>query len=718
MSGPAKLFNFGPFRLDPAQGALLRDGKLVPMTPKAVLILSILVENHGKVVGREELMERAWPGVNVEEGNLSVNIFALRKLLSGGTLGVNVIETVPKRGYRFVMPVEEVSAEAWETPARAVKEALAEVAEMQPEGEEQVLDQKPGMPARVLLVTALALVLLVFLGWAYLDRTTPPRVFQVVQLTHNGQVGSAITDGTRLYLTEDKEGLSVIAQAPLDGGDVVQIPTPFRNTWAFDVSVSRSQLLIASFESRSDPKLLWTLPLTGGSPRRLGDLEAESAKWSPDGTKIAFEGEDGILYLANSDGSEVRKLADPGGGVDCWSPDGRRLLFTRTNQAKGGMSIWEVRIDGSNLQPVFPERQNPDARWGEGQSRSAWTPDGKYFIFCETFHSHTGIWALPEKRCFWLFQRSEPTEVYAAPSDIASYVFEPSGRRIYLVSGGPTQEVVRYDADLRQFVPVQPPLPGGPVWSPDGKWVAYVDANQYMWKARPDGSEHLQLTFPPMQVFSVAWSPDSKRIVFHSLQPGQPGKNRIVSAEGGSIQTLLADQPTAENCPSWSADGDVVLFDRIWSDKSGTATAAALFTWDLKTNNLAQIPGSKDSLCPAWSPDQKYIAAHSDDYRELRLFDLKTQAWRVIARGGYLNGPVWTRDSKWIYYQETFSDKDQPLYRVSVPEGKLEQVASRRQILRNDVARYRFYGLDHQDNPLALIVRMNTDIYALDLGVN
>ncbi len=716
MSEPAKLFNFGPFRFDLTQRVLLRDGKLVPMTPKAVLILSILVENHGNLVEREDLMEKAWPGVNVEEGNLSVNIFALRKLLSQGRSDLNVIETVPKRGYRFVMPVEEALAKGEHTPGAALTEGPGEASENPPNHEGQAARRRVGTAAKA--GAMLAALLLGLLGWVYLSHTAPPRVLHVVRLTHMGQVGSVLTDGTRLYFTEDKGGVAVIAQAALDGGDAVQIPTPFRNTWTIDILPSRSQLLIASFESRSDPKQLWTLPLTGGSPRRVGDLKAKSAKWSPDGTRIAFEGEDGVLYVANSDGSGVRKLADPGGGVDCWSPDGRRLRFTRTNQAKGGMSIWEIQSDGSNLHPILPERQNPGARWGEGQSRSTWTPDGKYYLFCESFHSHTGIWALPEMKGFLPFHRQEPTEVYAAPSEIANYVVDPSGRRIYVVSGGPTQEVVRYDGALRQFVPLQPTLPGGPVWSPDRKWIAYVDANQYLWRARPDGSEHLQLTFAPLQAFNFAWSPDSKRLAFHSLSPGQPGKNRIVSSEGGNIETLLAEEPTGENCPSWSGDGNTLLFDRTWIDSSGNSTGSAIFAWDMKANRLAQLPGSENLMCPAWSPDQRYIAAHSEDYRELRLFDLRTRAWKVVARGGFLNGPAWTGDSNWMYYQDTYRGPDQPLYRVSVPNGKVEQVAGRQQLLRNDVTRYRFYGLDPQDNPLAVVIRVNTDVYALDLSVD
>ncbi len=716
MAGSAKSFKFGPFHLDLTQKVLLRDGNLVPIAPKAALILSILVENHGRLVEREELMQMVWPGVFVEEGNLSVNIFALRKLLSDGRPDLNVIETVPKRGYRFVMPVQSDQEDVGEPPVQAGQD----VPIADSKGLPQAVEQAPAKARGVFfwrLAAVFAAGCLGLAAWAYLGQTPAPRVLHVVQLTHLEIASAVLTDGARLYIGEENGGISSIAQAPLEGGDVVPIPTPFRNTWLLDISASRSQLLVASFESRGDPKLAWILPLTGGSPRRLGDLQVESAKWSPDGSKIAFLGYDHVLYLADSDGTNVRKLTDPGGGVDSWSPDGKSIRFTRTNQAKGGMSIWEIQADGANLRPFLPERQNPGARWGEGQNMGLWTPDGAYYLFRESFLSHDGIWAQPEKKNYWPFRRQEPTQVYAAPFAIAGFTMEASGRRIYLVSGGETEEWVRYDAGLKQFVPLQPALPGGPVWSPDRKWVAYIDRDHCLWKARADGTDRVQLTFPPLQIFNLGWSPDGNRILMHGLDPGQPGKMKIVSAEGGSVETLFADELTGENCAFWSADGNSLLFDRTWLDKSGNATRSAIMTWDMKAKHLEQLPGSEDMMCPAWSPNRQFIAAHSDDYRELRLFDPRTQSWKVIARAGYFNGPSWTSDSKWMYYQDSASGEDQPLYRVSVPEGKVELVASRKQLLRSDVSRYRFHGLDPQDNPLATVIHRNADVYALDLSV-
>ena len=110
MSEPPKSFNFGPFQLDVKQRVLLRDGKPVPLPPKAIIILAALVENHGNLVEREELMRRAWPNVFVEDGNLTVNVFALRKALAEGLNGVSPIETIPKRGYRFIAAVKAEEA--------------------------------------------------------------------------------------------------------------------------------------------------------------------------------------------------------------------------------------------------------------------------------------------------------------------------------------------------------------------------------------------------------------------------------------------------------------------------------------------------------------------------------------------------------------------------------------------------------------------------------
>jgi DNA-binding winged helix-turn-helix (wHTH) protein/TolB-like protein/Flp pilus assembly protein TadD len=100
-------YEFGRFRLKTAERVLLRDGELVPLTPKVFDILLTLVENGGQLVAKDDLMRRVWPSTFVEEGNLTQNVSLLRKALGETSDGVQFIETVPRRGYRFVAPTTE-----------------------------------------------------------------------------------------------------------------------------------------------------------------------------------------------------------------------------------------------------------------------------------------------------------------------------------------------------------------------------------------------------------------------------------------------------------------------------------------------------------------------------------------------------------------------------------------------------------------------------------
>ena len=101
-------YEFGPFQVDTAEHSLLRDGKPVPLTPKVFDLLTVLVQNSGRLVEKVELLKEVWPDSFVEEGNLNRNISILRKVLGEDTSGGPYIETIPKRGYRFVASVKTV----------------------------------------------------------------------------------------------------------------------------------------------------------------------------------------------------------------------------------------------------------------------------------------------------------------------------------------------------------------------------------------------------------------------------------------------------------------------------------------------------------------------------------------------------------------------------------------------------------------------------------
>ncbi|HEX6729326.1 MAG TPA: winged helix-turn-helix domain-containing protein [Pyrinomonadaceae bacterium] len=119
-----RVYDFGPFLLDPAERRLLREGKPVALTPKCFDLLVIFVENSGHLLGKDELLERLWPGQFVEEANLSFNISSLRKALGEGQSGRHFIETVPKQGFRFVAEVKERLDEPTEMPTQLVEKTI------------------------------------------------------------------------------------------------------------------------------------------------------------------------------------------------------------------------------------------------------------------------------------------------------------------------------------------------------------------------------------------------------------------------------------------------------------------------------------------------------------------------------------------------------------------------------------------------------------------
>ncbi len=115
-------FEFGPFRFEPSEHWLRRDGQAISLAPKAFELLVLLVENDGRLVSKDQIMRALWPSSFVEEANLTVAISVLRKVLGRGADGSQYIETVPKKGYRFAAAVTQaVSAEPLTDPAELPK---------------------------------------------------------------------------------------------------------------------------------------------------------------------------------------------------------------------------------------------------------------------------------------------------------------------------------------------------------------------------------------------------------------------------------------------------------------------------------------------------------------------------------------------------------------------------------------------------------------------
>ena len=377
------------------------------------------------------------------------------------------------------------------------------------------------------------------LGYVLTRPVAPPRVLKTVQLTNsNRQKSGIVTDGSRLYFIEDQSQLSQVSVA---GGETVPVPNSLQNTGfanLFDISRDGSSLLMNTALGTSLDGPLWSVPVLGGSPRRLGNLEGHSGAWSPDGKRIAYC-EANAIFLANGDGGDSRLLLQPGGTASDirWSPDGTVLRFTVNDPKTNNRSIWQASADGANLHLLLPG-------WSDAPNECCgkWTPDGKYFVFQARQDSTANLWAINERGGFFHTTPQAPVQLTTGPMNVGDPVPSRDGKKIFAQGWQPRGQLLRYDAKSKQLLPYLSGISAmGLDFSRDGQWVAYNDATDgTMWRSKIDGTQKLQLVFPPMLAYLPRWSPDGKQLAFFGHPPGEPFQIYLVSRRGRHSRTDLS----------------------------------------------------------------------------------------------------------------------------------------------------------------------------------
>ena len=335
------------------------------------------------------------------------------------------------------------------------------------------------------------------------------------------------------------------------------------------------------------------------------------------------------------------------------------------DEKTGSDSLWEVQADGTHLHPLLPGWNNPSQ-----ECCGSWTPDGKYFIFQSTRNGKTQIWAIPEKGGLFRRARWEPTELTTGPLSYFTPVPSVDGKRLFAIGSQPRGELERFNQKTQQFEPYISGISAeGVDFSRDGQWVTYTSYPEgSLWRSKADGSERLQLTFPPMQALLPRWSPDEKQIVFTAKLPGKRTKNYLVSAEGGAPQPLLPGEHD-EGDPNWSPDGTSLVF---WSSPSWPIGASQLsISSTCEPTKCRSCRDQKD--CSHLTGRPTVATSRRCPVCGLMLFDFKTQKWAELARIGAAF-PNWSRDGNYIYFHSLGSDM--ALYRVRVSDHKLEKIVS------------------------------------------
>ncbi len=542
----------------------------------------------------------------------------------------------------------------------------------------------------------------------------PPKLGAVKQITNDGlPKDTLVTDANRIYFGENAPGRLTVNEISTTGGEAAQIELPFPGATLFDISPQSSELLIgqdlAWIVTANGP--LWSIPVPAGSARPLG-VTAFGARWTPNGQMMLSRGHD--IYLADHNGANPRKLAT---SVDLpylfvFSPDGKTIRFTTFNPADYTHTLWEMQADGSHLHPFLAGWNHPS-----DESYGSWTPDGSYYIFQSVRQGTSDIWIVADQIAWWKKVSREPVQLTTGPLQYSRPALSRDGKQLFVVGTQPRSELVRYDAKSQDFLPFLGGISASDVeFSRDNQWLTYInDSDHTLWRSKADGSERVQLTFPPMKAALAHWSPDGKRIAFAATPSETVWSVYVISKDGGSPERIASDPKLWATDPTWSPDGTKLAFGSV--DDATPQYSTALFDWN--TRQISKLPGSDGIFGPRWSPDGRYILGLTADGNTLMLYDCQKSSWKKLDTPGldsfgYL---TWSPDSSYIYFDIIIGTSN-GFYRLRVNDLKLEKITDLKNIRRfPDLFSGGSYwsGLAPGEIPLFTRDISAQEIYAFDL---
>jgi Tol biopolymer transport system component/DNA-binding winged helix-turn-helix (wHTH) protein len=742
MAAKSFIFRFTDVEVREREFSLVKAGEVLAVEPKAFRVLLILLRNPQKLIPKDELVQAVWGDTAVTDNSLARSIALLRRALGDETRNPRYIETVPTVGYRFLCKVE-VSEDALGTPGASAEPITETAAASRGNAQQpgQVLDAEVGslLPTPVARPASLtgrinrkliaAIPAILFLIAAYLAvrhfaRPKLPTVSNIVRLTNDRRakipINGVTTDGLHLYFMEGMTwgSGSGIAQVAAMGGETTWIPTTMKEVQAVvDISPDKSNLLVAHVGS-SDGDEFWVQPLPAGTPHRVGNLNPSTMSWTPDGEHIIYAQKHKVS-IANEDGSDPHAIAEVSGTAKWFrfSPDGRVIRFSLLQAEGNASSIWEMNEDGTNLHPLLPN-------WKEAldQCCGRWSPDGDYYYFLSgAFHlggggKTQGIWVLPEHRSVF---GPAPLPIRLTTGPLRFGVPTPSidGKSIFAIGDESRVELFAFDPQAQRFDSYLGGPSAGPVaFSPDGKWIAYVSYPEMtLWKSRPDLSEKMELTFPPVRAYGPRWSPDGSTIAFVDSQFHHPWKASLLSASGGEsprpVERSNAD--AVDTDPMWTPDGKSIIFSRTAPGGEGKQ---AIYRVDLGSGNLTQIPGSEGLFSPRLSPDGRYIAALAgrDTPKRMMLLDQNTNTWSTLVEAEGFAFNEWSPDGKYVYVRENVGGFAK-IVRVRIKDHVQEDVLSLKDFPSLVDPFAAWYGFTPDGKILLMRDRSVQEIYALTL---
>jgi Tol biopolymer transport system component/DNA-binding winged helix-turn-helix (wHTH) protein len=643
MSGAPGRIRFGPFEADSSAGELRNNGRLIRLQEQPFQVLIALLERPGDVVTREELRERLWPGDSFGDFDQGLNtaINKLREALGDSAANPKFIETLPKRGYRFVHALESEAA----PPATPAPPARV-----------------PGVRLPVYVIAAAAFIVVAALvGIFWIRRESPPPQLPLRRFS----ISPSIPVATRAFFDP------VAAVSP-NGRHIAYITDEGENR-------------------------LWIHELHRGSARAIeGTDGARRPFWSPDSEYVAFVAA-GEIRKAPARGGSIAILCQDCAGEffgGTWSPDGRSIVF-----ADGGpSSLYEIPASGGSRRLLLSAQQLRN-RQGSAKDPKAlgylsspqFLPAGpgrRVIVFSLGYasatlivrdlatgqeealgpgnnpvYSPTGhllyrggsgpldIWARP----FSLESLRATGEAFQVAKGASDATIAEDGTLVYLDSN--SHALAWLDRKRTAAGSVGQPLElfAYPALSPNGRFLAIEtmeNGNLDLWVYDLERGTRTRLTNHPATDILPVWSPTGEEIAFSSYRSGNIDVF-LQRADGGAEERAIVAGPKNERVTDWSRDGRYILYSVL--DPKNRHDI-----WYLRRSEKGEweqapfLQTASNEIAPKLSPDGRYIAYLSDESGQyevyVRPFPSGSRKWPISTRGG--TQVRWRRDGRELFYTE------------------------------------------------------------------
>jgi Tol biopolymer transport system component/DNA-binding winged helix-turn-helix (wHTH) protein len=696
-----RVIRFGSFELDLEACELRKSGLRLKFAGQPFQVLAILLENPGQVVTREQLQQRLWPDTFVDvDHSLNTAINKIREVLGDSAENPRFIETIPRRGYRFLATMN----------APSIAGGLNDSLETPP------LPPIPA-PSRAynrIAVIAISLVAITTLSaFLFFEHRTHaifmPHALTRVTFDDGLQIGATWSPDSRfIAYSSDRGGKFDVWVRLVSGGDAVQITKGPGHNWQPDWSPDGKSIVYRS----EDGGGLFVIPALGGEgqAKKIASF-GYYPRWSPDGSQVLFRthlsplGITNRFFVVEVNGGQPREiLADLlarhnlSADAAAWHPDGKRVSLM-CHDPGGTFTLWTQALsDGTELQSRFmPEviKQFAEASSGTGAveftsaAKISWSSSGDAIYFDRIYRGARNLWKLTMDPATLAAVAAERLTTAAGPD--SQPAISSDGKKLAFTT---QNRLVRawlfpFDASAGKVTGRGKAITSSGIaaWLPnlsrDGSKLAYsaaygdkIDLRQ---KILPDGPETTLLADPNFGGFAI-WSPDAARLLYRVFIPEQVSPAPPNSLKGGRLklwssatreEQLLGPlvKPSLDLEPyDWAPDGKSALVSiGSVTPRDGNSTSRTTDIWRIpigaESSEQTNLPGQRlFSLADYglyqehFSPDGRWIvfvACHNSVSFECTLFAAPAQggSWTNLSEGHFMDDkPRWSPDGKMIYY--------------------------------------------------------------------